>query len=1327
MSQRLVSRWGSTDSELPSIASGGQIVIKLQVGTHPLRNALAWPTRICKCSADKDIHINGKHGRHASGTSTPALGHTATSRPLVLLHPTTQTRISINVPSTAQEWIAAEVARDTFQDWLHAEEKDGHLVGFDAVEADEDNADAAGDDRAEKELVLTAYFLRHVASLLPFPATATSPATSTVLVATFAHFVRTFLEATDVHSLGASLSVPIRSLVISSYFAARTKLEVNGQAKNLPKTRDAALLRGVDSGDAEVYGLFGGQGMNEVYFDELQDLYELYGPLLIPFLALASDHLSKLAAAESSSLLYDHSLDALAWLQEPSTRPPVPYLASCAVSLPLIGLTQLSQYVVYGKGLNLGPRELGSKFKGATGHSQGVVSACVIAAEYPPAKADGTDSWTPFYEHALHGLTVLFQIGLQGSLTFPPVALPPTLVASSIENGEGTPTPMLAVNGLELSKLEKKIKEVNSFVAGQGRQETLAVSLHNGPRTFVVTGAPKDLVGLADGLRKSRAPVGKDQSKIPHSKRLPVFSMRFLHIGVPYHSHLLSGATERAMAAIGDAESKHWAPSSLALSVFNTEDGSDLRSSSGSFLESLFTQIFTSPIYWGTKAINFPSSATHAIDFGTGGASGVGYLCVRCWEGRGIRTIMLGNRGSGNSSGQEAWTQSSIKRDTRWTEAHSPRLVKTADGKLNIDTPFSRLLSKPPLMIGGMTPCTVRAGFVSAVMKAGYHIELAGGGHYNEKALRGKIAEIQKLVNRPGMGITLNSLYINQRQWTFQLPLWQTMRQEGLPVEGLCVAAGIPSTEKAKEIIDGLRESGIKHVSFKPGSVDGIRQVVAIAAANPDYPIILQWTGGRAGGHHSCEDFHAPVLATYASIRQQPNISLVAGSGFGGADDTYPYLSGEWSEKLYGVARMPFDGFLFASRVMVAKEAHTSESVKQLIVDAQGVDDDKWEQSYDKPVGGIITVTSELGEPIHKVATRGVKLWGEFDKTVFALPREKQVAWLQDHKQYVIDRLNADFQKPWFPAKSDGTTCDLDDMTYAEVNSRLVRLMYVAHEKRWIDISLRNLMGDWIRRVEERLSNVNSGSLKVSALQSYNELDDPQAFLTKFNQQYPAAAETLLSSADVAYFLAIAQRPGQKPVPFIPVLDQTFSVLFKKDSLWQAEDIEAVFDQDPQRVCILQGPVAVKYCTTTQQPIGEMLGEIESSLAKKLLDEFYGGDESKVPTIDYLAPEPKDVNSAALLAQSNITHSVEALGNGGEKHSYFINGTLPSEGDWLAHLGGPKLSWLQAFLSNLSITSGDALLANPVKRVLAPRHGQRVELSLAADGSPLKLDVFGGL
>ncbi|KAJ3754689.1 hypothetical protein EV360DRAFT_11911, partial [Lentinula raphanica] len=109
-------------------------------------------------------------------------------------------------------------------------------------------------------------------------------------------------------------------------------------------------------------------------------------------------------------------------------------------------------------------------------------------------------------------------------------------------------------------------------------------------------------------------------------------------------------------------------------------------------------------------------------------------------------------------------------------------------------------------------------------------------------------------------------------------------------------------------------------------------------------------------------------------------------SGFGAAEDVWPYLTGEWSVA-YDVQPMPYDGFLFGSRVMVAKEAHTSSSVKDLIVACSGVEDQQWEGTYARPTGGVLTVRSELGEPIHKVATRAVKLWKEFDDTVFKLPR----------------------------------------------------------------------------------------------------------------------------------------------------------------------------------------------------------------------------------------------------------------------------------------------------------------------------------------------------
>ena len=447
-------------------------------------------------------------------------------------------------------------------------------------------------------------------------------------------------------------------------------------------------------------------------------------------------------------------------------------------------------------------------------------------------------------------------------------------------------------------------------------------------------------------------------------------------------------------------------------------------------------------------------------------------------------------------------------------------------------------------MVAGMTPSTVKAGFVSAILSAGYHVELAGGGHYNAAAVRAKVAEIQSSIP-PGVGITLNSLYINPRQFGFQFPLWQEMKREGLPIEGFCVAAGIPSTEKAAEIIGALRDAGIKHVAFKPGSVEGIRQVVAIAATNPDYPIIMQWTGGRAGGHHSYEDFHQPILATYASIRSQPNISLVAGSGFGDGEGVWPYITGEWAVE-YGAQPMPFDGVLFGSWAMIAKEAHTSDSVKELLVQAQGVNDDKWEQTYKGETGGVLTVQSELGEPIHKIATRAIKLWKEFDETVFKLAKDKRQAWLNANADSVIEKLNRDFAKPWFAQKKDGTVVkDLGDLTYEETVLRLVRLMYVKHQSRWIDISLRNLLGDWLRRVEERFAGVN-GKPKQSTLQSYNSLNDPEPFVATFLSTYPEACQQLLAAEDKKYFLSIAQRPGQKPAPFIPVLDATFEVWFKK-------------------------------------------------------------------------------------------------------------------------------------------------------------------------------------
>ena len=56
---------------------------------------------------------------------------------------------------------------------------------------------------------------------------------------------------------------------------------------------------------------------------------------------------------------------------------------------------------------------------------------------------------------------------------------------------------------------------------------------------------------------------------------------------------------------------------------------------------------------------------------------------------------------------------------------------------------------------------------------------------------------------------------------------------------------------------------------------------------------------------------------------------------------------------------------------------------------------------------------------------------------------------------------------------------DLGDMTYEETVLRLVRLMYVTHEDCWLNLSLRNLTGNWLCRVEERFAIVNSSESKA--------------------------------------------------------------------------------------------------------------------------------------------------------------------------------------------------------------------------------------------------------
>ena len=105
---------------------------------------------------------------------------------------------------------------------------------------------------------------------------------------------------------------------------------------------------------------------------------------------------------------------------------------------------------------------------------------------------------------------------------------------------------------------------------------------------------------------------------------------------------------------------------------------------------------------------------------------------------------------------------------------------------------------------------------------------------------------------------------------------------------------------------------------------------------------------------------------------------------------------------------------------------------------------------------------------------------------------------------------------------------DLDDMICGEVTLCMVCFMYVAHQDRWIGISLRNLTGDWPRRVEERFPGGNGG-LKPSILKGFNQLNNPSTFVAKYS---PAISNfwlprIMLTWSD-ARTLLLARAPSPK-------------------------------------------------------------------------------------------------------------------------------------------------------------------------------------------------------
>lgn len=126
------------------------------------------------------------------------------------------------------------------------------------------------------------------------------------------------------------------------------------------------------------------------------------------------------------------------------------------------------------------------------------------------------------------------------------------------------------------------------------------------------------------------------------------------------------------------------------------------------------------------------------------------------------------------------------------------------------------------------------------------------------------------------------------------------------------------------------------------------------------------------------------------------------------------------------------------------------------------------------------------------------------------------------------------------------------------------------------------------------------------------------------------------------------------------------------------------------------------------------MGNVTAKLVEKLVERSYGGDASKVPTVDYLAPAAEDVDVPDEVECEESSTSI----------IYQVDDTVPKTSEWLEAISGSELSWLKALLTSKTICQGRAYIDNPLCRALAPRRGQRVVVDIEG-GSPISVAVYG--
>ncbi|SDS39876.1 type I polyketide synthase [Corynebacterium timonense] len=702
--------------------------------------------------------------------------------------------------------------------------------------------------------------------------------------------------------------------------------------------------------------------------------------------------------------------------------------------------------------------------------------------------------------------------------------------ASATHGATDTAPRMLSVRGVHREDVEKHAGEL--------------VSVINGPHHVVLAGEPEQLAAARERIEAAAAAYNArlEAAEFGGSEITPRFDA--LPVAYPFHSTSNAAAVELAA---------EWAE---ACGIDFGEDSP----------RELAQAILVDRHDWPARVREVLAAApSHILSLD----SAVATITEKLTAGSGVAVITADSAAARDRLAVPGATLPEAADYARY----APRLVRLPDGTTYTQTRFSTLTGLSPVILGGMTPTSADGEIVAAAANAGYWTELAGGGMYSEEVFNEHkdtlVAHLE-----PGRTAQFNTMFFDRFLWNMhfgQTRMVPKARAAGAPFNGVCVSAGIPDVEEATELLAQLHAEGFPYVAFKPGTVKHVRDALAIAAANPQVPIILMVEDGHAGGHHSWVDLDDMLIDTYAEVRAHDNVYLATGGGIFSPERAAELLTGDWATR-WDLPLMPVDAVFIGTVAMATKEAKATDSVKDLLVNAAGIspeDNGGW-VARGSARNGVASSQSHLLADIHDLDNS----FAQASRLITNMPIEDY----ESRREEIIDALSRT-SKPYFG--------DVETMTYAQWVERFVELAHPFVDASW-DARFHALL----QRVEARLNEADHG--EIDTLFPEVGVNAPEAVATLLDA-YPQAREATVSPRDAAWWIGL-HYAYPKPMPWVPAIDGDLKSWFGKDTLWQAQDERYTADQ----VRIIPGPVAVAGITKKNEPVAELLARFEGAATQSL-------------------------------------------------------------------------------------------------------------------------------